>query len=217
MKPIRVMLVEDHVLVRSGIRALLEKLDWVRIVAEASNGREGLALVKTHRPDVVLVDISMPGMNGLEMTSRVRKAYPTVRVLVLSVHRNEEYVVHALWAGASGYLVKDATVGELEIALKAVARGQTYLSPAVSKFVVADYIRRVGEQPRTLSGLTPRQREVLQLIAEGLTTKEIASELNVAVKTADCFRTQLMQQLDIHNIAGLVRYAIRTGAVSTDA
>lgn len=217
MKPIRVMLVDDHVLMRGGIRALLEKLDWVRIVAEASDGREALTLMKTHQPDVVLADITMPGMNGLELADRARKSCPKARLVILSMHRNEEYVLHALRAGASGYLLKDVTINELEIALKAVSRGETYLCPAMSKVVVSDYVRRLEEQPALLERLTPRQREVLQLIAEGMTTKEIAEELNVATKTVDTLRTQLMQQLDIHNIAGLVRYAVRTGVVMADA
>ena len=216
MKPIRVVLVEDHTLVRAGIRALLEKLGWVQVVGEAGDGREAISLVKTQRPDVVLLDITMSDLNGLEVTDRLRNSLPNVRVVIISMHRSEEYVLQALRAGAMGYVLKDASMSELEIALKAVMNGETYLSPPVSKYVVSDYVRRVGGGTYLFDELTRRQREVLQLIAEGSTTKEIAQKLNIDVKTADTLRTQLMKRLDIHNIAGLVRYAIRMGVVTAD-
>jgi DNA-binding NarL/FixJ family response regulator len=218
MTPIRVLLAEDHTLIRAGIRALLEHLAGVQVVAEAGDGREALRLIEMHKPDVALVDIAMPGLNGLEVTARAAKDFPNVRVIILSMHANEEYVLQALRVGAGGYLLKDAGTSELELALRAVVHGETYLSPAVSKHVVADYVRRVGaeEQPRLLDQLTARQREVLQLIAEGRTTQEIANLLNVSVKTIETHRTQLMQRLDIHDIAGLVRYAIRMGIISGD-
>jgi len=218
MTPIRVLLAEDHTLIRAGIRALLEHLAGVQVVAEAGDGREALRLIEMHKPDVALVDIAMPGLNGLEVTARAAKDFPNVRVIILSMHANEEYVLQALRVGAGGYLLKDAGTSELELALRAVVHGETYLSPAVSKHVVADYVRRVGaeEQPRLLDQLTARQREVLQLIAEGRTTQEIANLLNVSVKTIETHRTQLMQRLDIHDIAGLVRYAIRMGIISCD-
>jgi DNA-binding NarL/FixJ family response regulator len=209
-------MVEDHSLVRAGIRALLEKLGWVQVMAEAGNGREALDLIKTHRPDVLLVDISMSDLNGLELTDRVRKSWPNIRVIIISMHRNEEYVLHALQAGATGYVLKDAGTNELEIALKAVSKGETYLSPPISKYVVSNYLRRMGAGTYLWEQLTRRQREILQLIAEGYTTKEIAQKLNVDVKTVDTLRTQLMKRLDIHNIAGLVRYAIRKGVVTAD-
>jgi DNA-binding NarL/FixJ family response regulator len=216
MKPIRVLLAEDHALVRAGFRALLHNLPNTQVVAEASDGREALRLIAEHQPDVVLMDIAMPGLNGLEAASRVAREFPCVCVIILSMHANEEYVLQALHAGAVGYLLKDADTTELELALKAVARGEVYLSPAVSKHVVADYIRRTSGEPSPLERLTPRQREVLQLIAEGHTTKEIARTLNVSVKTVDTHRTQLMERLDIHDVTGLVRYAIRMGLVSPD-
>ncbi len=213
MKPIRVLLAEDHTLVRAGIRALLENIEEVNVVAEADDGREALRLIEAHQPDVVLMDIAMPGLNGLEATAQVEQNFPYVRVIILSMHANEEYVWQALRAGAAGYLLKDADIAELEVAVKAVARGETYLTPPVSKHVIADYVRRVGGEPGPAERLTPRQREVLQLIAEGHTTREIAQILGVSVKTVETHRQQLMERLDIHDIAGLVRYAIRIGLV----
>lgn len=214
MSSIRVLLAEDHTLVRAGIRALLEGLPGVQVVAEAGDGREALQLVAAHRPDLVLMDIAMAGLNGLEATGRIVKEFPQVRVIILSMHANEEYVLQALRAGAVGYLLKDAGTAELELAVRAAARGEVYLSPAVSRHVVADYVRRAGSERTLLDQLTPRQREILQLIAEGRTTKEIANILQVSVKTVETHRGQLMDRLDIHDVAGLVRFAIRVGLVS---
>lgn len=214
MKPIRMMLAEDHTLVRAGIRALLQNLEEVEVVAEAGDGREALRLVEMYEPDVVLMDIAMAGLNGLEATARISKTFPHVRVIILSMHANEEYVLQALRAGAVGYLLKDAGTAELELAIRAVARNETYLSPLVSKHVVADYVRRVGGEPSSLERLTRRQREILQLIAEGHSTQEIAQMLSISVKTVETHRSQLMERLDIHDVAGLVRYAIRMGLVT---
>lgn len=216
MKPIRMMLAEDHTLVRAGIRALLQNLEEIEVVAEAGDGREALRLVEIHEPDVVLMDIAMAGLNGLEATARISKTFPNVRVIILSMHANEEYVLQALRAGAVGYLLKDAGTAELELAIRAVARNETYLSPLVSKHVVADYVRRVGGEPSSLERLTRRQREILQLIAEGHSTQEIAQMLSISGKTVETHRSQLMERLDIHDVAGLVRYAIRMGLVTTN-
>ena len=216
MKPIRVLLADDHTLVRAGIRSLLENMEGIEVIAEAGDGREALRLVTTHRPDVVLMDIAMPGLNGLEAAARIAKKFPNVRVVILSMHVNEEYVLQALRAGAAGYMVKGADAAELEIAIRAVARGETYLSPMVSKHVVTDYIQRISGETSPLELLTPRQREVLQLIAEGYSTKKIARTLKISVKTVETHRMQLMERLDIHDIAGLVRYAIRIGLVKPD-
>ena len=216
MKPIRVLLADDHTLVRAGIRSLLENMEGIEVIAEAGDGREALRLVRTHRPDVVLMDIAMPGLNGLEAAARIAKKFPNVRVIILSMHVNEEYVLQALRAGAAGYMVKGADAAELEIAIRAVARGGTYLSPMVSKHVVTDYIQRISGETSPLELLTPRQREVLQLIAEGYSTKKIARTLKISVKTVETHRMQLMERLDIHDIAGLVRYAIRIGLVKPD-
>ena len=217
MTPFKILLVDNHTLVRAGIRALLEQIPNVLVVGEAGDGREALKLVEQYRPHLVLMDITMPVMNGLEATVRLVKDFPGTRVVMLSVHTDEEYVLQALRAGAVGYLLKDAGRAELEIAVAAVARGETYLSPAVSRHVVGDYVRRTGSGLEgRLETLTPRQREILQLIAEGKSTKEIASILDVSVKTVETHRAQLMERLDIHDVAGLVRYAIRTVIVTAD-
>ncbi|HEX3035523.1 MAG TPA: response regulator transcription factor [Thermodesulfobacteriota bacterium] len=214
MKPIRVLLADDHNLVRAGIRTLIENISGIEVIAETGDGREVLRLVGAHRPDLVLMDIGMPGLNGLETTARITKEFPLVRVIMLSMHTNEEYVLQSLRSGAAGYLVKGADTAELEIAIMAVIRGEKYLSPAVSKYIVTDYLRRLegdGGPFDSFELLTPRQREVLQLIAEGHSTKKIAQILGISVKTVESHRIQLMERLDIHDIAGLVRYAIRTG------
>jgi DNA-binding NarL/FixJ family response regulator len=216
MKPIRVLLAENHTLVRAGFRSLLGNLPGIQVVAEAGDGREALRLIENHQPDVVLMDISMPGLNGLEAAARVAREFPNVRVIILSMHANEEYVLQALRAGVAGYLLKGAGPAELELAVTAIARGEMYLSPSLSKQVIADYVRRIGDESSSLERLTPRQREVLQLIAEGHTTQEIARILGISVKTVETHRAQLMEQLDIHDIAGLVRYAIRVGLVSPE-
>jgi DNA-binding NarL/FixJ family response regulator len=220
---IKVLLADDHALVRAGIISLLQRLSGIQVIAEAGDGHETLRLIREKKPDIVLLDISMPGLNGLEITDRVNKEFPKIRIIVLSMHMNEEYVLHAIRVGASGYLLKNSGIEELELAIKSVARGEMYLSPPVSRQVIMDYIKRLNSKAghkKPQSGLyeilTPRQREILQLIAEGSTTKEIANKLKVSIKTVDTHRTQLMERLDIHDIAGLVRYAIRTGILTKD-
>ncbi len=216
MTPVRVLLADDHVLVRAGIRALLEDLEGVTVVGEAGNGNEVLELARKHRPDVVLLDISMPGLGGLEASAQLKQEFPEVRVLMLSMHANEEYVLQALRAGAVGYMLKDSATAELELALQAVMEGETYLSPPISRQVVEGYVQRVGAEQPAADHLTPRQRQVLQLIAEGLSTKEIAYRLELSVKTVETHRAQLMERLQIRDIAGLVKYAIRSGLVSSE-
>jgi DNA-binding NarL/FixJ family response regulator len=213
VKPIRVLLADDHALVRSGFRALIQRFSDIEVVAEAAGGWEMLELTAKHRPQIVLLDITMPGLNGLDALAELRRRAPATRVLVVSMHTGEEYVRRALRAGASGYLLKDAAVPELELAIRAVARGEIYLSPALSKLLVADFLERAGRTESANDRLTPRQRQILQLIAEGQTTKEIAAHLGLSIKTVETHRTQLMERLDVHDIAGLVRYAIRTGLV----
>jgi DNA-binding NarL/FixJ family response regulator len=215
-RPIRVLLADDHALVRAGLRKLLESLSGVAVVGEAGDGREALALVASKSPDLVLLDITMPGLNGLEAAERIGREHPGTRVILLSMHASEEHVLRALRAGAAGYLPKDAALGELELAINAVRKGETYLSPAVSRHV-SDYVRRTGAETEPRESLTPRQREILQLIAEGQSTKRIAGTLGVSVKTVETHRSQLMEKLDIHDVAGLVRYAIRIGLVSPDS
>jgi DNA-binding NarL/FixJ family response regulator len=212
MNPIRILLADDHGLVRAGIRALLQNIANVQVIAEASDGYQAVQLVAEQHPDIAMLDVAMKGMNGIEATARILKEFPHTRVIILSVHANEEYVRQALRAGARGYLLKDAAVAELELAVNAVARGETYLSPAVSKHLVNDFARHESNTS-PFEKLTPRQREILQLIAEGRTTKEIAQRLGVSIKTVETHRAQLMERLDIHDITGLVRYALRMGLV----
>ncbi|GAB4431850.1 MAG: response regulator transcription factor [Anaerolineae bacterium] len=216
MKVVRVILADDHNLVRTGIKMLVDSLPGVEVVAEAADGYETLALVATHLPDVVLLDIGMPRLNGLETAARISKDYPAIRILMLSVHTTEEYVLRALRVGAAGYLLKDADQSELELALKAVTSGETYLSPGVSRHVIDQYLQTVSGASRPLDELTPRQRQILQLIAEGQTTKQIAQTLNLSVKTVDSHRTAMMDRLNLHDIAGLVRFAVRMGLVTSE-
>lgn len=189
----------------------------VEVVGEANDGLALLQLAQQLQPNLVLMDIAMPGLNGLETTARLTKSQPDVRVIILSMHQNEEYVRQALRNGAAAYLLKDAATLELELAVKSVLRGETYLSPAVSRGIVSDYVQRLRADEQPGDALTPRQREVLQLVAEGHSTKEIARRLDLSVKTVDTHRSQLMKQLDIHEVAGLVRYAMRNGLISPDA
>ena len=212
MAPLRVLLVDDHALVRAGMRSLLQDLPDVEVVAEAGDGAEALAAAERERPDVVLMDIAMKGMNGLEAAARLRERLPEVKVIILSMHTSEEYVLLALRAGAAAYLIKDSATSELERALKCVMRGETYLSPAISRQMVDGYVQRVGASAGP-EPLTPRQREVLKRIAEGRSTKEIAFELNLSVKTVETHRAQIMERLGIRDVAGLVRYAMRAGLV----
>jgi DNA-binding NarL/FixJ family response regulator len=214
MTPMRVLLADDHTLIRAGLRTLLESLQGVEVVGEAGDGHEALRLAEVLRPDVVLLDVGMPGLNGLEVAGRLVTSDPAIRVLILSMHTSEEYVLRALRAGCAGYLLKGSAVSELEIAVRAVARGETYLSPAVSKRVVDDYVSRTGGAADPLDALTPRQREILQLAAEGHSSKEIAQTLGLSPRTVEAHRAQLMERLDIHDLAGLVRFAVRVGLVT---
>lgn len=210
----RVVLADDHTLVRAGLRKLLESLPGIEVVGEADNGLALLALVEQLFPDLVLVDVAMPQLSGLEATARVLAASPLTRVLILSMHQSEAYVRFAFRHGATGYHVKDAAPQELELAIQTVLRGETYLSPAVSKGVLSDCVQRLRADERNGAELSPRQREVLKLIAESNSSKDIARSLSLSVKTVDTRRSQLSKQLDIHDVAGLVRYAMRVGLIS---
>jgi DNA-binding NarL/FixJ family response regulator len=216
VNPIRVLLADDHTILRAGLRVLLGNVPALEIVGEASNGEEALVLVEALRPDVLLCDISMPGLSGLEVAEQVARDFPETRTIILSMHSEKQYAVRAMQAGAVGYLLKDAGAAELELALRATASGGLYLSPAISRHVLADYTRLPSGRTEDADPLTSRQREVLKLIAEGLTTKAIARRLDISAKTADTHRTQLMERLGIHDIAGLVRYAIKVGLVQAD-
>lgn len=211
--PTNVMIADDHALVRAGIRALLEKVNEVEVVAEAADGREALDLIRKHQPDVVLMDIAMPGLNGLEATRRLGKTEPATRIIILSMHASEEYVWQALRAGARGYLLKGASLAELELAIKSVAADQIYLSPPISKSLIEEYLHPTGGERRPTESLTPRQSEILKLIANGKSTKQIALDLKISVKTVETHRSLLMKRLKVRDVAGLVRYAVRTGLV----
>lgn len=209
----KILVADDHTLMRAGLVTLIARLPEMEVVAEAEDGRKALRLARDLQPDIVLMDIAMPGLNGLEAAERIHGILPSVKIIILSMHASEEYVAQALKAGASGYLLKDAATTELEMALKSVAMGQFYLSPAISRQVV-DTMLRGG--PTGLDLLTPRQREILQLIAEGKSTREIADTLHLSVKTVETHRAQLMERLDIHDVAGLIRYALRKGLITNE-
>lgn len=210
----RVIVADDRALVRAGIRSLLQGMPGVTVVAEANDGREAIRLAHEHQPDLVLMAVAMPGMNGLEATKRIREELPRVKVVILSMHANEESVREAFRSGASGYVLNDASPSELEHALSVVSHGETYLNPSLS-----GALSGVEKRPRVdspLERLTPRQREVLQLIAEGQTNRTIAATLGISIKTVETHRTHLMEALDIHDVAGLVRFAIRVGLVRSN-
>ena len=213
MSQLRVVIVEDHALVRAGMRALLQKIEGVEVVSDVGDGWEAVKSVQTDAPDLVLMDIAMPGLNGLDATLRIVKESPATRVILLSMHANEEYFQQALEVGASGYLLKGAELAELELALRTVARGETYLTPAVAKYAIKAYREKSEGPSGPLMKLSMRQREILQLIAEGQTTKDIAQRLNLSVKTVETHRSQLMERLDIHDVPGLVRFAMRVGLI----
>ena len=216
MSSLRILIADDHALFRAGIRSLLEHLPDTHIVAETGDGDEAVRLAVQHRPGAVLMDISMKGLNGLEATAQIRARCPTVKVIVLSMHGSADYVARALHAGAAGYLLKDSTEPELALALEAVMRGETYLSPRVAKSVVDGYLHHSGVDRSPLDLLTLRQREILQAIAEGHNVKDIAFRLELSVKTVENHRAQIMERLDIHDVAGLTRFAIRVGLISSD-
>jgi DNA-binding NarL/FixJ family response regulator len=215
MTSISVLLVDDHALLRAGLRALIKDMSGIEVVGEAEDGAEALRMMVELRPTVALLDISMPRLNGLEVAARAAKDAPRTRIIMLSMHAYEEYVRRALLAGAAGYLLKNADEGELEQALRTVAGGQPWLSPSISKTVVEALAQREKAPPGPFELLSPRQREILQLIAEGRTSKEIAHDLKLSLKTVESHRSELMDRLGIHGVAGLVRYAIRAGIVQS--
>ena len=209
------LIADDHALVRAGIRALVEKIEGVIVVGEAGKGSEALELVRQLRPDLMLLDITMPDGGGFEVLDQITKKHPEIRVIVLTVHEAGEYAIRALREGAAGFLPKSAASTELEQAIFTVVRGETYISPETSQKTLIDYGKGATKRD-LLATLSPRQREVLRLIAEGRTTKQIAQVLEISVKTVETHRAQLMERLGIHDVAGLVRYAIRTGLVAPE-
>jgi DNA-binding NarL/FixJ family response regulator len=211
VKEIRVLLADDHALIRGGIRALLEKIPELQIVAEASDGPEALRLIEQHQPDVALIESTISKVNGFEVTARLSKECPSVHVIVLSMHANEECLRQTMDCGAAGYLTMTASAAELKLAIETVANGKTHISSSATDLLV-DFVR-CGAGKSTSKRLTPRQLEVLQLIAEGNSTKRIALLLKISVKTVETHRRLLTERLDIHDTAGLVRYAIRAGLI----
>lgn len=210
MKKIRVLLADDHTILREGIRSLLEHEPDIEVIAEAEDGHQAVKIAAQQKPDVILMDIAMPRLNGLEATSQIKKIYPEAKVLILTMHDNEEYIRRALASGAMGYILKDAASRELLNAIRAVHRGEAVLSPAITRLVIEDYLRwgdlKIEEPDDNLS---EREREILQLIAEGNTNKQIADILCISIKTVQAHRSSLMNKLDLHDRGELIKYAIQ--------
>jgi DNA-binding NarL/FixJ family response regulator len=209
------VIADDQLLVRAGICELVRALPDVAIVGEASDGRAALRLIETHEPDLVLMDIAMPGMNGLEALVLAKRQFPQVKIIILSEHSNEEFVFRALRSGAAGFVVKDDPVGELYTAIRSVAEGGEHLSPQVTRKVVFGYLETLTGAEGPAKQLTPRQREVMRQIAEGKSTKEIASKLDLSVNTVKTHRLKLMEKLGVHEISGVVRYAAKVGLIKS--
>lgn len=218
MAKAKVLLVEDHVIVRQGIKALFSDEPDLEIVGEADDGRAALQSVSELEPDVILMDISMPGLNGIEATRQIRQNHPEVKVVVLSMHSNEEYVFQVLRAGASGYVLKQSDSSEVLTAIRAALAGGSFLSPPISRTVIDDYVRRAEARggDEDLELLTSREREVLQLLAEGLSNREIAEQLNISIKTVETHRSNMMGKLGVSSKTELVKYALRKGWASLD-
>jgi DNA-binding NarL/FixJ family response regulator len=212
---IKILLADDHKIMRAGLRSLLEKEHDMKVIAEASQGRTAVRLAREHAPDVVIIDITMPDLNGVEASHQILAENPETKVVALSMHSDEQFVAGMLKAGASGYLLKDCAADELCHAIRAVMAGETYLSPKIASIVVEDYRRDLSKSELTHPPeLTSREREVLQLVAEGRTSKNIAERLHVSVKTIEAHRQQIMDKLNIRTVAGLTKYAIRKGITS---
>ena len=213
----RVLIVDDHKIMREGLRSLLEKQPDMEVVAEAENAQTALKLVEELKPDLVIIDVVMPALNGIEATRRILTKVPSVKVIALSMYSDKRFVMEMLRAGASGYLLKDCAFEELDGAIRAVTQGRTYITPRIVDIIVKDYFSQV-EKPSSsaLSSLTSRQYEVLQLLAEGRTTREIAQQMSLSVKTIESHRQQIISKLNIRSIAGLTKYAIREGLISMD-
>jgi DNA-binding NarL/FixJ family response regulator len=213
---IRIVLADDHVMFLSGLRALLEKQHDLEVIAEVRDGREAVKVAREKKPDLVIMDVAMPGMNGIEATRQITAELPGVKVLCLSMHASEQFVGEGFAGGASGYLLKESAFEEMLRAIRAVMANQTYVSPAVAGPMIEDYRALRSGHPSPLSRLTGREREVLQLVAEGHSTKDIAGRLHLSVKTIDTHRQRLMEKLSIHSVAGLTKYAIRYGLTAPD-
>lgn len=217
MRKIKVVVADDHTILRQGIKALLGNQEGIEVVGEAKDGREAIKTTEELSPDVILMDIAMPGLNGLEATRRIKKKFPKIKVVVLTMHANEEYIFQILNAGADGYLVKETAFQDLISAINAVHRGEAFMSPSISKKIMTDYIQRAqGEEKVGFDTLTTREREILQLVAEGNSNKKIAEALFISPKTVETHRAHIMDKLNIHDRAGLIKYAIRKGMINLD-
>lgn len=216
MEQIRILLSDDHNILRDGMRLLLERQPGFVVVGEASDGRETLDLAQDHQPDVVVMDIAMPNMNGIEATRRITEKHPRMGVVILSMHYDESYVIRSLKAGARAYLLKDAVKSELIAAIHAVVEGRSFFSPKISRILQEDYVQALGRKGADDSYelLTDREREVLQLVAEGKTNKEIANTLNLSLYTVDTHRTHILQKLNLHSVPEVILYAVRKGIIS---
>ena len=215
---IRVLLADDHKIFRDGLRTLIEKEAGMEVVAEAENGRKTVKLVEKLSPNVVIMDVSMPDLNGIEATRKIKTGTSNVKVIALSMHSDRRFVLGMLEAGASAYLLKDCAFAELVSAIRQVAAGNTYLSPKIADVVVKGYLNKVSDSSLTMrTVLTAREREILQLLAEGLSAKEIAAHLNLSIKTIETHRRNIMEKLEIHTIADLTKYAIREGLVALES
>ncbi|MFB3884226.1 MAG: response regulator [Thermodesulfobacteriota bacterium] len=217
-KKFRIVIAEDHTILREGLKSLLSSHPEFEIVAEAEDGREAIRQVEEHKPDLILTDLSMPRMNGMEAIREIKRQCPKTRILVLTVHRAEEYILNTLKAGADGYLLKDSTHTELVMAVRKVLSGKPYISPEVSEKVIEGYLegRKTLKTRTAWESLTPREREVLKMIAEGYKNKEIAQELCISVKTIEKHRANIMEKLDFHNVQALTAFAIEKGLVSRE-
>jgi DNA-binding NarL/FixJ family response regulator len=213
---VRVLLAESHALLRAGMRSLLDRLPQVQVVGEADQCQKIARMIEARHPHVLLLSVGMVGTNGLDLITRIVAEYPAIKVVMVSTRSSDEFVNYALRAGVCGFLLKDATPGELGRALVAVRGGKMYLSPAISKSAIRMHLRRPGSPPNSPPVLTPRQRQILEMITDGKTTKEIAHALGLSAKTVETHRVQLMKRLNIYNIPGLVRYAIRTGLTTLE-
>jgi two-component system response regulator NreC len=216
MKKLRILLADDHIVMRTGLRALLERQPNMEVVGESENGRETVELAASLRPDVVVMDVGMPVLNGIEATKSIVTQNPSTAVVILSMHADESYVMRALSAGARGYLLKDSGAGDLISAIQAVSQGKSFFSPKVSRILAEDYVRVLKQKGAvdTYDLLTGREREILQLLAEGKANKEVATDLNISTYTVETHRSHILQKLSLHNSAELVLYAVRKGIIS---
>jgi len=212
----RIVLAEDHTILRAGLRALLSNMEDIEVIGEAGDGREAVRIVDEHKPDLLIIDLSMPRLNGMEAIKEIRSRHPQVKIIVLTVHKGDEYISASMNAGANGYILKDASYDELVMAIKYVMAGKTFISPSISDKVVEAYLKH-SKKKKTETGLgilTSREREILKLIAEGLTNKDIAAHLYISSKTVEKHRSNLMQKLDLRNTAAITAYAIEQKIVS---